>query len=293
MAKRRTTLPSTPLRAASISRHSARPSSVAQTKDRAEKLKRQEVARREAEQTLEKMAAATKVEFGPLLNPSEPHFFRPLIESNKLKFSNAKLFPVGIGKQLQDNYMNHVSGTSYDEGEGSLADFIASQLAQSKDFNGVTLGKDFIKDKAGNSMDAYSFLKKNLNLSQKGIEESHSPFTTFIHEGTHALDDLRMRTYQKDAIDFLAKNIKNPNNSSEGISLEDDRGGWYQAAQNILPVPSFNKMYPWGTIGKSFSGAVPGIADSIAEADREAGNKNVRGGNQINFDYEGPKSAQC
>jgi len=281
---------STGLPVASSSRQSSRSSTTAQATKRAEQLKKQELARNRKEKLLEQINKMTQNEFGPLLNTSEPHFFRPFIESNKLKISGGKSFPVGIGKELQDNYMNYVSGTSYDEGEGSLADFIATQLALSKDFNGVTLGKDFIKDKAGNSMDAYSFPKKNLNLSQKGIEESHSPFTTFIHEGTHALDDLRMRTYQKDAIDFLAKNIKNPINSSEGISLEDDRGGWYRAAQNILPVPSFNKLYPWGTMDKKFSGAVPGIAASIVEADREAGNKNVKGGNRINFDYEGPKS---
>jgi len=69
-----------------------------------------------------------------------------------------------------------------------------------------------------------------------------NPLTTLMHEGTHFLDDERMRTYQQPAISFLNKYKPN-------IRTDQDTGDWYTHAQNILPSrKDFNKAYPFSNV---------------------------------------------
>ena len=75
-----------------------------------------------------------------------------------------------------------------------------------------------------------------------------NPIITLIHEGTHALDDAYMRTYQKEAIDILAN--MEPKDRMERQKWFDE-GNWYNQAQNILGIEDFKTYYPYNGINNA------------------------------------------
>lgn len=116
-----------------------------------------------------------------------------------------------------------------------ISDFIAKQLANSSNLEKINIHPRNITTNPGlydpdtKTMDIYTFKQ---------------PFKTFIHEGTHVLDNNPNplnRTYQKEAIDFLAKYMKDK-------SIEQDKGHWYTNAQKILDKNTFakSKNYKYG-----------------------------------------------
>ncbi len=69
-----------------------------------------------------------------------------------------------------------------------------------------------------------------------------NPIITLIHEGTHALDDEHMRTYQEPTMSFLKKHLG-------ATKIKDDKGEWYTGAQRILPnSEEFKRQYPFSNL---------------------------------------------
>lgn len=127
---------------------------------------------------------------------------------------------------------------SLEGGDRELANFIIDQLAVDKGFKGLdlltkpmfTIGKKPIR------MDAYNAKNKKISISPFQIKEN--PLIAFMHEATHRIDNAFMKTYQKEAIDFLAKHLGDKN-------IKTDKGLWYTGAQNILPNKNFLNAYPY------------------------------------------------
>lgn len=92
----------------------------------------------------------------------------------------------------------------------------------------------------------YDTIDRNISLN---TYDDVNPLTYLIHEGTHALDDLYMRTPQQEAIDTLAS-IESKKTSSKNILqniLIDNQGnnkrGWYDEVVDILDDPGFSSTY--------------------------------------------------
>jgi hypothetical protein len=127
-----------------------------------------------------------------------------------------------------------------------ISDFISKQLAsnRSSQIDNRTFKKVNIRPGRGSGL--YEPSTQQLN-----IYDGDSPFKTFIHEGTHALDDLHMRTYQKEALDFLAKHGRdNSVAPPRSIGPSQDPGYWYENARKIISSPTFKqRSYNFGTGG--------------------------------------------
>lgn len=118
-----------------------------------------------------------------------------------------------------------------------LLNFITAQLVKQPEFKGVNFADIPERDSEGNRMDSYDTRTKSIKLSPVGFGTNAgptiNPFLTLVHEGTHALDHLNMKTYQH-ALDFLI-NKKIPFNNED----------WYKGAQSILPQRDFKELYPY------------------------------------------------
>jgi hypothetical protein len=113
--------------------------------------------------------------------------------------------------------------------------------------------------KGGQTMDFYNFNPK-LKTSQQiilspaasppgALHPRANPITTFIHEGRHAIDDLYKRPHQTEMINFLAQEeARNP-----GVANARSRQSWLkpliEGAQNLLPLDSFSRDYPYSGKG--------------------------------------------
>jgi hypothetical protein len=184
-----------------------------------------------------------------------------------LKVQKLNLLPEAQKKEIEDTYLAPLSNKiyAYDTGFNEslnaintdfgkpiiqndlqfykeMSNFIAKQLADksssidNRKFEGVNIYPPM-------GSGEYDPEKKKLN-----IYANSWPLRTFIHEGTHALDDLHMRTYQKEALDFLAKYGKdNSTTPPSNLDPSQDPGYWYNSARKIIPSNTFNKAkYAFG-----------------------------------------------
>jgi hypothetical protein len=125
-----------------------------------------------------------------------------------------------------------------------IANFVSNQLAnKTSSIDKSELEK--IITTHDNAYSDYNPDSKEISISSS----SASPFSDFIHEGTHALDNLHMRTYQKEALDFLAKHARDRQGNS--LTPSQDFGYWYEGARKIIPSRTFNssKNYNFGVGG--------------------------------------------
>lgn len=163
-----------------------------------------------------------------------PTFLNPL--QNKIKVNgtalSGKRAESEVFKMLNDAYplLSSIDKQS--------AEFIFSTLAAKPAFKKLDLHKKPIKNRQGNRRETYNFANKQISLSPAPSADIPNPISALIHEGTHALDDLHMKTYQKTIPSFLAKHLK-------GTKIDKDRGNWYTGAQQILPNQSFQNYYPY------------------------------------------------
>jgi len=136
-----------------------------------------------------------------------------------------------------------------------ISDFISKQLAnKTSPIDQRTFQK--VNIRTGTGAGVYEPTTQELDIYDKD-----SPFKTFIHEGTHALDNLHMRTYQRQALDFLAKHGRDQQGNS--ITPSQDPGYWYERARKILPSQIFNQgTYKFGT-GKYDKEGYPDVKQSI------------------------------
>jgi hypothetical protein len=189
----------------------------------------------------------------------------PLIAADKLKINNRFVNDNDKIKnhEVYQQFYNPQWDNTLTPGLEDLAGFIPQQLATinteqhpiSQDkfntgFDYLNLTKQpYFKDKT--RMDFYDMVAgpkhedQAIRMSPTGDETLANPITTLIHEGTHALDDSYMRTYQKEAINALAKiEPKDPTEWKKWF----DEGNWYNQAQNILGIEDFKTNYPYNGI---------------------------------------------
>jgi hypothetical protein len=151
-------------------------------------------------------------------------FLSPLTTSNKI---------VGLDRNTQKHFSNDAGKPFFDRSPiyQQLASFIGNQLARQPNFKTVNV---LDQDGAGE----YKPESQTLDIRSKSF-----PVKTFIHEGTHALDnreDPQKRSYQNEAINFLAKRLGNK-------PITNDKGNWYNSAQNIINNRTFKgKNYKFG-----------------------------------------------
>lgn len=181
-----------------------------------------------------------KIEESPL-NPLLG-ILQPLIDNGKLRI-NGRKSPNYNSNEIYQKFHNHYTNQLLSETEKELGRFIPSQLANlenREDKNGtleyLNLLKRPYKDEQGTRMDYYD--SNNQTIKMSPYDTKDNPIVTLMHEGTHALDDLFMRTYQKEAIDSLAKM------ESKGKTPLAD-GSWYDQAQNILNSDIFKEHYSY------------------------------------------------
>ena len=214
---------------------------------------------------------------GPLSEPTpkrqntaqQPNILDPLLKAKLLRFSDKydpKVIPkepsrsqiindpryTFFANQLKPALLKEESG----EKKVQLADFIINNLTK-KDIPGASGNLDYVelltnpyKTSPNTRMDFYSgFLgpKGEENEQKQGIvmspfNSSVNPITTLMHEGTHALDDFLMRTYQKEAIDTLAKEEKKGSIGQEGEGFEK-LTRLYEGARDILGNTDFSNRY--------------------------------------------------
>lgn len=150
------------------------------------------------------------------------------------------------------SFENQLRNESNGNNKLDLAKFIINNLSRQDitDKAGKPAGKiDYIQllknpyqPIPGQRMDFYSGeLGPDPDNPTQGIVMSPyaapvNPITTLMHEGTHAFDDLLMRTYQKEAIDNLARQ-----EAAGNFNLKDV----YENARNILGHTDFKKEYPF------------------------------------------------
>lgn len=204
-------------------------------------------------------------------NNSSSAFIMPLLENDKFftigsnggKTAIRRAPTKSSNKGTKNSWSKFINGFKNLENNSAkeLSTFISNQLANQDKFQGVNLPATQQTDKSDNPMESYDFGAKTINLHPYG---KLNPILKYIHEGTHALDDLVMKTYQDKALEFLAKHLKDQ-------EISKDQGKWYTGAQEILPAPDFKKYYPYG---KNVNrGALQNINDSMYNLDTPAPGK--------------------
>ncbi len=173
-----------------------------------------------------------------------PSFLEPLANASKIKISGKNSSDPRSNALYKkfDDFKNDLLNKSKPK-EGlkrlELANFIVNQLAQPRsttregelDYLNL-LQKSKIDPTTKAAMDLYDpnyGPKKNqqvISLSPNNLERN--PITTLMHEGVHALDDAQMRTYQKEAIDYLA------NEELQGNLSDPQLKSLLEGAQGIL-----------------------------------------------------------
>ena len=128
-----------------------------------------------------------------------------------------------------------------------ITKFILEQLSKDERFNGISLREKPDRNSSG----SYNFQDRNFSVTVNNQQSaSYNPVLSFIHEGTHALDDLSMRTYQRNALTWLSKNVPEQKINSD----KPGRGksaNWYKQAQEILGNKSFEKVYKFSGNGET------------------------------------------
>lgn len=178
---------------------------------------------------------------------------KPLFKKNQIKINGKKTTPTDIS---QTDLFQELVGAypTLDDSQQQLASFFTTHLPKQKGFKHINLTHKPLRDKKGIRMDAYDAADKTISLAPltQENEDIPNPLLTLIHEATHALDDLHMKTYQKSAPNFLAKHLKD-------TPLNKDKADWYKGAQKLLRVKDFTDRYPY----KGTEGARENIANSM------------------------------
>jgi hypothetical protein len=122
-----------------------------------------------------------------------------------------------------------------------LANFIFREMGNNANFPKLNLNNKTPSRKDPQAY--YNMRPENREITMyRPDNPSINPLTTLMHEGTHFLDDERMRTYQQPAINFLNKHMGK-------IRTDQDTGDWYTHAQNILPSrKDFTIGYPFSKV---------------------------------------------
>ena len=146
-----------------------------------------------------------------------------------------------------------------DDSRMGLGQFIAQQLANFRyrpendsdkalgSFNKLNIRTDEPLTEEENKAMKVGYDTKSRDISLNTYDPVN-PLTYLIHEGTHALDDLYMRTPQQEAIDTLASiETKGPQANILQNLLVDANGNpkrvWYDQVADILKDPGFSKNY--------------------------------------------------
>lgn len=182
---------------------------------------------------------------------------KPLFKKNHIRINGKKTTPENISQTdlfqgLAEKY------PTLDNSQQQLASFFTTHLPKQKGFKYINLTHEPLRDKKGLRMDAYDAADKTISLAPLPQEEEYipNPLLTLIHEGTHALDDLHMKTYQKSAPNFLAKHLKD-------TPLNKDKAAWYNGAQKLLAIPDFTNAYPYkGTARKNIVDSMFNLRES-------------------------------
>lgn len=131
-----------------------------------------------------------------------------------------------IFNKLNDGYKRYNNKPVYQD----LANFIVPRLINQQNFNNANLYNNFLSSKSKNFYDSEN---KSLNVHISSPTASmDNPIIRLIHEGTHGLDNLQMKTYQNPTFDFLSKHLGNQ-------PISQDQGNWYTGAQTILNNNTF------------------------------------------------------
>lgn len=137
-------------------------------------------------------------------------------------------------------------------------------------FEGVTIS--FTNTGGGKEQGQYQDETKKIIIGTGA-----DPYKVIIHEGTHCLDALYMRIYQKEAVDWLADNLGD-------IVIKEDTGKWYSQAQKIINLRAFTHQYKFGS-GRFLKGGLD--KDNKAALMRYAGMAENDSNDKPNFDEEG------
>ena len=139
--------------------------------------------------------------------------------------------------------------------QSQLLDFITKQLDKESSFNDIQLQKEADTRHIDNdkrkptyeSLGQYYFGRGQIDLpTRSSSAREFNPLISLLHEGTHALDDLKMNTYQKSSMNFLNKHLPNQ-------AVANDPGNWYKGAQNILNNDNFKEGYPYVKVTNDFN----------------------------------------
>lgn len=167
---------------------------------------------------------------------------------NPANYNKPAIFPQALqdkvnvvsGQSQEPQIYNDINQASQNLNpvQRNLADFIFKQLGDNQNFPQLNL-----QDKPPTRNDPQAFYNMTPGDREMTMyrphNESVNPIVTLMHEGTHFLDDERMRTYQQPTMNFLAKHQPN-------MQVAKDNGNWYTHAQNILPrTTGFSKSYPF------------------------------------------------
>lgn len=127
------------------------------------------------------------------------------------------------------------------ESQIDMANFIFRELGNNANFPQLNLNNKTPTRKDPQAY--YNMRPENREITMyRPLNPNINPLTTLMHEGTHFLDDERMRTYQQPAMNFLNKHKAN-------VRTDQDTGDWYTHAQNILPSrASFKNAYPFDKV---------------------------------------------
>jgi hypothetical protein len=246
----------------------------------------------------QRTASTTKLPANKKLKSTVPNpldsILAPLITAGKLRINNQNQDNIqNPGEIYNDNdkikkhnvykkFFDSVLWPSLKPTENDLARFIPHQLATintnqhpiSEDkfnngFDYLTLAKTPHRGANNSRMDFYDMeagpSREEQAIRMSPYDAPGNPQITLTHEGTHALDDAYMRTYQKEAIDALAK--MEPQDATEWKTWFD-KGDWYNQAQNILDIENFKTYYPYAGINaqpnikKSFSNLTNDYSDN-------------------------------
>lgn len=187
-----------------------------------------------------------------------PPFLKPLFDANKLTVkSGTEANPKNDMPLSLTDPRNNSNPRYFEElnefndklspSQQELSKFVLSQLAASPGFKGINL---YERPVGGPSVTAgaYNFGNKDINFNrlQSSYYGTFNPVIGLMHEGTHALDDSDMKTYQKGAMGFLNKHIVDKTTGAP-IPIMDpaNTGDWYTGAQNILGNNDFLTKYPF------------------------------------------------
>jgi hypothetical protein len=203
-----------------------------------------------------------KFEVQPSQNDLYYDMLAPLLEMGMLSLD-------GVSEDENEDYNNSPAITKFMASIGNnvgksqldLGQYIAQQLANFKyppenlpnkalnNFNRLNIRtqKPQTPEENAKMKVGYDTIDRNISLN---TYDDVNPLTYLIHEGTHALDDLYMRTPQQEAIDTLASiesKKRPPENILQNILVNDNqennKRGWYDQVQEILNDDAFNTSY--------------------------------------------------